>query len=172
MPTIFEKPTILRRNWRLFENCRQNTLGSTETFTVIQLRRNFALYFTSYSSIALCKFLPNSKTLKNAEKLSVFRENESRRWSNFLQTHIFWNFDHISRIDNQINNRNNWFPKLILNLIMTTQVLFFIDFSEKDPHLNACEKTNNKSKNVNKNIKMIPSVTTPLSHLLNKIQIA
>ena len=131
MPTIFEKPTILRRNWRLFENCRQNTLGSTETFTVIQLRRNFALYFTSYSSIALCKFLPNSKTLKNAEKLSVFRENESRRWSNFLQTHIFWNFDHIYRIYNQINYRNFWFQKLIIILIMTAQELFIERFFRK-----------------------------------------
>ena len=54
-------------------------LGGTETLTEIYLRRNFALYFTSYLSIALFKILPHSKTLKDAEKLSVFCENDSRR---------------------------------------------------------------------------------------------
>ena len=44
------------------------------------------------------KFLKkDSKIIKNAKKLSVFGENDSRRLSNFLQTHIFWNFDHTSR---------------------------------------------------------------------------
>ena len=85
------------------------------------------------------KFCPIQKHNKNAEKLLVFGENDSRRWSNFLQTHIFWNFDHISRIYNQINYRNIWFLKVIMILIMTTQVLFFNDFSEKDPHFNAVE---------------------------------
>ena len=69
-------------------------------FTEIQLRRNFALQFTSYLSIAPFKILPHSKTIKNAKKLAVFGENDSRRLSNFLQTHIFWNFDYISRIYN------------------------------------------------------------------------
>ena len=108
-----------------FENCRQNTLASTKTLTENYLRRNFALHFTSYLSIALSKILPHSKTIKNAKKLSVFGENDSRRLSNFLQTHIFWNFDHISRIYNQINYRNIWFLKVIIILIMTAQVLFF-----------------------------------------------
>ena len=39
--------------------------------------------------------------------MSVFGENDSHRLSNFLQTHIFWNFDHISRIYNQTNYRYN-----------------------------------------------------------------
>ena len=72
--------------------------------------------------------------------MSVFGENDSRCLSNFLQTHIFWNFDHISRTYNQINYRNIWFAKVIIILIMTAQVLFFdVFFSEKDPHLNAVE---------------------------------
>ena len=83
------------------------------------------------------KFCPIQKHNKNAEKLLVFGENDSRRWSNFLQMHIFWNFDHNFRICNQINYRNIWFLKVIRILIMTVQVPFFNDFSEKDPHLNA-----------------------------------
>ena len=110
-----------------------------ETFTETWLRRNFALYFTSHLSITLSKILPHSKTLKNAEKMSVFGENDSTHWSIFFQTHIFWNFDHISRIYDQINYRNIWFLKVIMVLIMTAQVLFFNDFSKKDPHLNAVE---------------------------------
>ena len=78
-----------KQNCRLFENCRRNTTASKKTFTEIQLRRNFALQFTSYLSIAPSKILPHSKTIKNAKKLSVFGENDSRRLSNFLQTHIF-----------------------------------------------------------------------------------
>ena len=69
----------------------------------------------------------------------VFGENNSRRLSNFLQTHILWKFDHISRTCNQINCRNIWFAKVTIILIMTAQVLFFDIFSEKDPHLNAVE---------------------------------
>ena len=84
----------------LFEICRWNTTASTKTFIEIQLRRNFALQFTSYLSITLSKILPHSKIIKNAKKLSVFGENNSRCLSNFLQAHIFWNFDHISRIYN------------------------------------------------------------------------
>ena len=53
---------------------------------------NFALHSTSYLSIALSKILPHSKTIKNAKKLSVFGKNDSRCLSNFLQTHIFWNW--------------------------------------------------------------------------------
>ena len=106
----------------VFENWQWNTTVSRETFIENWLQRNFALNFTSYLSTALSKILPHSKTTKNAKKLSVFGENDSRRLSNFLQTHIFWNFDHISRICNQINYRNIWFPKVIIILIMTTQV--------------------------------------------------
>ena len=54
-------------------------LASAETFTEIQLRHNFTLYFTSYLSIAHSKILPDSKTLKNGAKLSVYCENDSGR---------------------------------------------------------------------------------------------
>ena len=91
-------------------------------------------------SIALSQILPQSKTIKNNEKLSLFGENDSRRLSNFLQTHIFWKFYHISRIYNQINYRNIWFAKVIIILIMTAQVIFFHAFSKKDPHLKAVER--------------------------------
>ena len=115
-----------------FENCWRNTTASTETFTENSLRHNFALHFTSYLSIALSKFLPHSKTIKNAKKLSVFGENDSHRLSNFLQIHIIWNFDHISRICNKINYSNIWFPKVIIILIMTAQVLFLTLFPKKN----------------------------------------
>ena len=71
------------------ENCRRNTITSTETFTEKQLEHDYALHITYYLSIALSKILPNSKIIKNAKKLSVFGENDSRPLSNFLQTHIF-----------------------------------------------------------------------------------
>ena len=101
---------------------------------------NFALHFTSYLSIALSKILPYSKTIKNANNLLVFGESDSRGLSNFLQTHIFFNFDHISRIYNQINYRNVRFPKVIIIIIMTAQVLFSMFFSEQELHLNAVEQ--------------------------------
>ena len=110
-----------------------------ETFTENVLGRNFALYFTAYLSIALSNILSHSKTIKNAKKLSVFGKSDSRCLSHFLQTRIFWKFDHISRTSNQINYRNIWFAKLIIILIVMAQVLFFGVFSEEDPHLNAVE---------------------------------
>ena len=137
----FQKTDNFAWNCRVFLNCWQNTLASTKTFTKNQSWRNFELHFTSCLSIALSKILPHSKTIKNANKLSVFGENDSRRLSNFLQTHIFWNIDHISRIYNQINYKNIWFPKVTIILIMTAQVLFFNGFSQKDPHLNTVEST-------------------------------
>ena len=128
--------------WRklpVFLNCRRNATASTETFTENSWQRNFALHFTSYLSIALSKILPHSETIKNAKKLSVFVESDSLRLSIILQIHIFLKFDHISRICNQINYSNIWFPKVITVLIMTVQVLFFNVFSKKDLHLNAVE---------------------------------
>ena len=71
--------------------------------------------------------------------MSVFGESDSRCLSNFLQTHIFWIFDHISRIYNQIKYRNIWFEKVTIILIMTVQVLFFDVFFEKDLQINAIE---------------------------------
>ena len=70
----------------------------------------------------------------------VFGENDSRRLSNFLQTHIFWKFDHIFKTYNQINYRNIWFAKVSMILIMMAQVLFFDIFFEKNPHLNAVKE--------------------------------
>ena len=81
--------------------------------------------------------------------MSVLNENDSCRLSNQLQTHIFWNFDHISRIYNKINYRNMWFPKVIIILIMKAQALFLkVFFSEKDPHLNVVEQNQIPPKNV------------------------
>ena len=91
----------------------------------------FPMHFSKF-----CPIQNQWKTLRNCRHLV---KTTLAIYLIFLQVHIFWNFDHISRIDNQINYRNIWFPKLILNLIMTAQVLFFNDFSEKDPHLNAVE---------------------------------
>ena len=121
--------------WRL----SANTTTSTETFTESSLRHSFALHFTSHLFIALSKILPHSKTIKNAKKLPVFGENDSRRLFNFLQTHIFWKFDHISRTYNQINYRDIWFAKVTTVLIMMAQVLFFNIFFKKNLHLNAVE---------------------------------
>ena len=85
------------------------------------------------------KILAHSKTIKNAEKLSILGQNNSRRLSNFLETRIFWKFDHISRIYNQIIKRNIRFAQVTIILIMIEQVLFLDIFSEKDPHLHAVE---------------------------------
>ena len=57
----------------------------------------------------------------------------------FYRLHLFWIFDHISRIYNQIKYRNIWFEKVIIILIMTAQVLFFNVFFEKDLQINAIE---------------------------------
>ena len=105
-------------------------------------------------SLDFSKFCPIHKTIKNAKKLSVFGENGSRCLSNFLQTHIFWNFGHISGICNQNNYRNIWFAKVIIILIMTAQLLFFDIFSKKDPHLNVFELETI----------IIPTVTDSISH--------
>ena len=103
----------------VFENCRRNTLASTKRLTENYLRLNFALHFIFYLSTALSKSLLHSKTVKNDKKLSVYGECNSPKLSKFLKTHIFWEFDHISTIYNQINSRNVWFPKVIIILIMT-----------------------------------------------------
>ena len=93
----FKKAEIFRQDCQFFEISEWNTAASTETFTEKKLGHNSVLNITSYLSIALSKILLHSKTIKNTKKLSVFGENDSRRLSNFLQTHIFWKFDHISR---------------------------------------------------------------------------
>ena len=63
--------------------------------------------------------------------MSVFGKNGSRCLSNFLQSHIFWNFDHISGNGNQINYRDIWFTKVIIILTMTAQALFSMFLSKK-----------------------------------------
>ena len=63
--------------------------------------------------------------------MSVFGKNDSRCLSNFLQTHIFWNFGHISGTYDQINYRNIWFEEVIIILIMSAQVLFSNVFLKK-----------------------------------------
>ena len=63
--------------------------------------------------------------------MTVFDENDSRRLYDFLQTHIFWKFDHISITYNHINYRNISFEKVTVILIMMAQVLFSILFSKK-----------------------------------------
>ena len=136
----FSKNQQFRKNCRFFENCWPNTKASMETLTENSLRRNFALHFTSYLFIALSKILPHSKTIKNSKKLLVFGENDSRRSSNFLQTHIFWNFDHVYKIWNQINYKFIWFPKVIIILIMTAQVLFLTFFPKKSRTLMSLRK--------------------------------
>ena len=85
----------------------------------------------NYLSIALSEILPHSQTIKNAEKFSAFVENDSPCLTNFLQTHIFWKFDHISRTYNQINYRNIWFAKVTTIVIMMAGELFSIFFSRK-----------------------------------------
>ena len=91
-----------------------------------ELVRKRSLYITSYLSIALSKILPHSKTIRNAKKLSLFGENDSRRLSTFLQTHNFWRSGHISRIYNEIKYKNIWLAKLTIILIMMAQVSFFL----------------------------------------------
>ena len=81
-------------------------IASMETFTENSLRHYFSLHFTFYLSIELSKTLPHSKAIKNAKKVSVSGENNCRRLSKFLKTHIFRNIDRISRIYNQNNYRN------------------------------------------------------------------
>ena len=131
---------MTRRHFR--QNCRQNASASTETFTENQLRRNFALHFTSYLSIALSKILPHWKTIKNTKKLSVFGENESRRLSIFLTNVYFlklWNIFLESTIKSitGIGNNNSYhdgtsaffqffFPKKMRTLFIYFFSLYFM----------------------------------------------
>ena len=103
------------------------------TFTEKELGHNSALRITSYLSVELSKILPHSKIIKNATKLLVFGEDDSCHLSNFLQTLIFWIFDHISRTYNQINYRNICFAKVTIILTMMAQV-FFSTYSLKKNH--------------------------------------
>ena len=141
MPEIIGLLKTVREIQHLVRKCSQ------------KIHYDLILHITSYLSIGLSKILLHSKTVKKAKKLSVFGENDSHRFFYFFANSYFWIFNHISRIYNQINYRNIWFPKVMVILIMTAQVLFFNVFSEKDPHLNATEfpvniyllKVNNRS---------------------------
>ena len=60
--------------------------------------------------------------------MSVFGEKGSHSLSNFLQIHFFLNFvnfDHIFTTYNQINDRNIWFAKVTIIIIMVAQVLLY-----------------------------------------------
>ena len=127
----------ISKNWQsclkisAFLKCRRNSIASTErsqniNYDVILHDISLPIYPLHFP-----KILPHSITIKNAKKLSIFSENDSRRLSTFLQIHIFWNFDHSFRIYNQINYRNILFPKVTIILIMTVQVLFFNVFLKR-----------------------------------------
>ena len=88
------------------------------------VRTNLALHFASYLSIALSKTQLYWKIIKNAKKELVFRKSDPRRLSNFLQAHMFWKSDYISRTSNRISYRNTWFEKVIV-------ILFRFFFSKK-----------------------------------------
>ena len=90
---------------------------------------------------ALLKILAHSKTIKSAKNLSAVGENDFFSLSDFLETHIFWNFDSISRAYNEISPKNLWFTRVITILIWRHRCLFFM-FFEKDLHLNTVEHTN------------------------------
>ena len=62
----------------------------------------------------------------------------------FYKHIFFWNFDQISRIYNQINYTNIWFPKVIIILFMTAQVLFSIFFPKKTCILMPLRKQENE----------------------------
>ena len=136
-PTNFNEPTILPEIVDFLK-----FVGEIQQLVRKRSQKNYqnVILHYIYLSIALPKTLPHSKTIKIAKKLSVFGKNDSRCLPNFLQTYIFWHFDHISRTYNQIDYSNIWIAKVIIILIMTAQVLFFDVFSEKDPHLNAVEE--------------------------------
>ena len=108
---------------------------STKTLAEKIITLNFALHFTSFLSIALSKILSGLKTIKKLRSCRYLIKT-TLLFILFL-THSFWNFVHISRTYNQINHRNIRFAKVIIILIMTTQVLLFDLFSANDPHLNA-----------------------------------
>ena len=127
----FKKTNNFAWNCQFFEICWWNAAASTETSREKQLWCNFALHFTSYLSIALSKMLPHLKVIKYGNKLSVFRENDSHCLSNFLHTHICWNFDHIFRIYNQINYRIIWFGKVIIILTSRHKCCFSMLFPKK-----------------------------------------
>ena len=91
----------------------------------------FPMHFSKF-----CPIQNQWKTLRNCRHLV---KTTLAIYLIFLQIHIFWNFDHISRIYNQINYRNIWFLKVIIILSMTLQVLFFNVFSKKDSHFNTVE---------------------------------
>ena len=63
------------------------------------LRHTFAFNFTSYLSIALSKILLHSETIKNAKRLLVFGENDSRSYQD--DTSAF--FDIFSKKDLHLN---------------------------------------------------------------------
>ena len=128
----FSKNRQLQTKLLVFEICWQNTTAITQKFKEKELWHNSSLLITSYLSIALCKIMPCLEAIKKAKKLLVFGENDCHILSNFWQTHIFWECDHISRTYHQINYRSIWFSKVTVILLMMAQVLFLIFFPKKN----------------------------------------
>ena len=70
-----------------------------------KLRSNYFTVDVSVLANVFCQ-LYNFARNKKKRQVLVFGKNDSCSLSNFLQTQIFLNFDHISRTYNQINNRD------------------------------------------------------------------
>ena len=138
-PTISKKLTILAEIVGFLK-----TVGETQQLVRKRSQKIHYDVILHYISLPICplhfsKFCPIQKQWKTLRNCRYLVKTTLAIYLIFLQIHIFWNFDDISRIYNQINYRNIWFLKVIIILSMTLQVLFFNVFSKKDPHLNAVE---------------------------------
>ena len=136
----FHKTDNFVWNCQFFKNCWENMLASAEMST--------ENYYIIFHYIALPTYPSHFPKFCHIQKQMLRNcwylvKTTLALYLIFLQTHIFWNFNHVSRICNQItttnNYRNIWFLKVIIIIFVTVQVLFFNVFSEKDPHLNAIE---------------------------------
>ena len=84
-------------------------------------------YLNIYKLIFL-KVMPHSKRIKTSKYCCSL--------CNFIQTNIFWNFEHTSRNYNSINYRSVWFTQVNIILIITTHVFVSDVIFEKDPRFN------------------------------------
>ena len=145
LAVVFRKQFSKNRqfwNCQIFENCWQNTTASTETFIENSLRRNFALRFASYLSIALSKILLHSKTIKTlrncwylvkttpAVHLKLFYKFM------FFETLIILLESTIKFITGYLISKSN-------NSYHDSTSAFFNVFLLKNPHVNAAEHLSN-----------------------------